>query len=49
MWDNATDDDDGPLTDLDARFDGLTYDRLLEIADTYGVGDIVRATLNGAY
>ena len=49
VWDNTVDNDDGPLTDLDAQFDGLTYDRLLEIADMYGVGDIVRATLHSAY
>jgi len=49
VWDNTVDNDDGPLTDLDAQLDGLTTDRLLEIADIYGVGDIVRATLNGAY
>lgn len=50
VWNNLPpDDDDGPLIDLDAQFDGLTTDRLLEIADMYGVGDIVRATLQGAY
>lgn len=51
VWNNLPPDDEKdylPLVDEDA-LNGLTAARLLEIAERYGMADVVRATLFGAY
>jgi len=37
----ANDDDEGLLVNLDQKFDGLTQDKMLEIAERYGFYKIV--------